>query len=391
MKSIIKSLLAPVGLLAVLPFMASCETDTDSNPTLQQPTTFVLNTPAYAENNVYDLANAETVNLTTTQPDYGFPIATNYQVQVSLDQAFTGVTTVEVPEGISYETLADSYTQANMDVDATQLNNAIVSLYQKANDGADPSGKEIAAYIRLVAHVNGTDLGWCCSNVITLPKVVVSYIAVMPTDVYVAGPSIRGGGEPKELGAVYGNTGEWYGMVYMAAGSTLTYGDATSQASVPTTLDDQAEAGASLTDNGVTFANAGWYALYLKIAIENNSLRSALAVYPGIAAVTGNATNGFVGDAGYDATAWYLTAPADASGQWESPAFTGSGELRAYINIPGLDWWRTEFTIYNGSLYWRDADIASDWATNVGADYSVACSPGQKLYVNFDYDTAEVK
>ena len=277
MKSIIKSLLAPVGLLAVLPFMASCETDTDSNPTLQQPTTFVLNTPAYAENNVYDLANAETVNLTTTQPDYGFPIVTNYQVQVSLDQAFTGVTTVEVPEGISYETLADSYTQANMDVDATQLNNAIVSLYQKANDGADPSGKEIAAYIRLVAHINGTDLGWCCSNVITLPKVVVSYIAVMPADVYVAGPSIRGGGEPKELGAVYGNTGEWYGMVYMAAGSTLTYGDATSQASVPTTLDDQAEAGASLTDNGVTFANAGWYALYLKIAIENNSLRSALA------------------------------------------------------------------------------------------------------------------
>ena len=72
MKSIIKSLLAPVGLLAVLPFMASCETDTDSNPTLQQPTTFVLNTPAYAENNVYDLANAETVNLTTTQPDYGY-------------------------------------------------------------------------------------------------------------------------------------------------------------------------------------------------------------------------------------------------------------------------------------------------------------------------------
>ena len=267
------------------------------------------------------------------------------KVQVSLDQAFTGVTTVEVPEGISYETLADSYTQANMDVDATQLNNAIVSLYQKANDGADPSGKEIAAYIRLVAHINGTDLGWCCSNVITLPKVVVSYIAVMPADVYVAGPSIRGGGEPKELGAVYGNTGEWYGMVYMAAGSTLTYGDATSQASVPTTLDDQAEAGASLTDNGVTFANAGWYALYLKIAIENNSLRSALAVYPGIAAVTGNATNGFVGDAGYDATAWYLTAPADASGQWESPAFVGSGELRAYINIPGLDWWRTEFTI----------------------------------------------
>lgn len=391
MKNIIKNMLAPACLLAVLPFMASCETDTDSNPTLQEPTSFVLNTPAYAENNVYDLANAESVNLTTSQPDYGFPIVTSYQVQVSLDQAFTGVTTLEVPENIEYATLENPYTQANMDVNGTELNNAIVNLYQKANAGADPTGIVMPVYIRLVAHVNGTDRGYCCSNVITLPQVVVSYIAVLPTDVYVAGPSIRGGSEPKQLGGVFGNTGEWYGMVYMTAGSSLMYGDAEAQNSTPITLNDQAGAGLSTTADGVTFANTGWYALHLQIVIENNSLRSTLNVYPGAANVTGSATGGFVGDDGYNDASWAMTAPADASGEWESPAFTGGGELRAYINIPGLDWWKTEFTLYNGNLFWRNADIPANWAENVGQDYSVTCAAGQKLYVNFDYDRGEVK
>ena len=56
-----------------------------------------------------------------------------------------------------------------------------------------------------------------------------------------------------------------------------------------------------------------------------------------------------------------LTAPADASAQWVSPAFLAGGELRASIKVPGLDWWRTEFTLYKGDLYWRDCDIPDNW------------------------------
>lgn len=89
--------------------------------------------------------------------------------------------------------------------------------------------------------------------------------------------------------------------------------------------------------------------------------------------------------------AWAMTAPADAATAWESPAFTATGELRAYIKVPGIDWWRTEFTIYKGTCYWRNIDIPDNWAANVGADYSVTVAPGQKLYVNFDTNAAEVK
>lgn len=397
MKDIIKSLFAGALALVAVPLMTSCENDDDSNPTLRTPDSFVLNTPAYAENNTYDLSNAESVNLTTTQPAYGFPAATVYQVQVSLDENFRSVTTVDVPGDISYRTLEDSYTTANMNVNGVELNNAIVSLYQAANNGADPSGIVMPAYIRLVAHINGTDVGWCASNVITLPKVVVSYIATAPTEVYVAGSSIRGGTEAKQLGVVNSAENNFFGMVYMAAGSSLMWGGADSQANgyaLTTTKTDNANAGLSEgADGGIAFANAGWYAILMKFTVDSeaNQLLSTLEVYPGEAYVTG-AVASYTGDWPTADPAWAMTAPADASGQWESPAFSGSGELRAYIYIPTLNWYQTEFTIYNESLFWRGTyNIGANWAENVGADYSVTCAAGQRLYIDFDYDKGEVR
>ena len=62
MKKIYKSLLFLVA--AAVPFLTSCKDDNDSNPTLSIPSSFVLNTPGLAANNVYDLPNG-TVNLTT--------------------------------------------------------------------------------------------------------------------------------------------------------------------------------------------------------------------------------------------------------------------------------------------------------------------------------------
>lgn len=394
MKDIIKSLFAGALALVAVPLMTSCENDDDSNPTLHTPESFVLNTPPYAENNTYDLSNAESVNLTTTQPAYGFPAATQYQVQVSLDQAFTSVNTVEVPDGILYRTLQDSYTTANMDVNGVQLNNAIVALYQVANNGEDPSGKVMPVYIRLVAHIGGTDSGWCCSNVITLPRVVVSYIATVPNEVYIVGPSIRGGSEPKQLGVVSQAENQFVGMVYMSAGSTLMWGDADSQANgyaLTTTVTDNAEAGLSAgADGGIAFANAGWYGILMKFEVdrEANRLLSTLEVYPGAAYVTG-AVAQYPDDWPTADPAWAMTAPADASGQWESPAFAGSGELRAYIYIPTLGWYQTEFTLLDGNLYF--ANPAKNWNDNFGSEYSVQCSAGQKLYVDFDYDKGEVK
>ena len=74
MKNLYKLFTLTMGLLA----LSACEADRDSNPVLNEPDTFVLNVPAFASNNVYDLKNSESLELTCTQPDYGIPMATTY-------------------------------------------------------------------------------------------------------------------------------------------------------------------------------------------------------------------------------------------------------------------------------------------------------------------------
>ncbi|MCD8297581.1 MAG: SusE domain-containing protein [Prevotella sp.] len=381
MKNIFKSLLLPALALVAIPLMTSCENDDDSNPTIQYPTSFVLNTPAYATSNIYDLSKTETVTLTCSQPDYGYPAITIYEVQVAIDQSFA-----------TYTTLETSYTTAKMDLDGVELNNTIVNLYQQANGGADPSGVIFPIYIRLQAHVSGTDNTYCYSNTISLSKVAVSYVATVPSTVYVAGSSIHGGTSAKTFAPTYGFDGQFYAMAYLTSGSTFFWGDSaepTNGYSLTTTIDDEAGAGISAgSDGGIQVSNTDWYVLYLSLDVANNQLISSLTVYPASAYVIGEIEGGNWIDEDAD---WAMTKPADASSQWVSPAFIAGGELRAYIKVPDIDWWRTEFTLYNGNLFWRTVDIANNWAENVGSAYSVTCETGQKLYVDFDYDTGEVK
>ena len=83
MKKIFYSLLIAAATLGIT---TSCSEDRDSNPTLNtEGLTLVLNTPGVSYNNTYDLANSEYVQLTTSQPNYGYPAPTTYQVFVSLD------------------------------------------------------------------------------------------------------------------------------------------------------------------------------------------------------------------------------------------------------------------------------------------------------------------
>lgn len=385
MKKSIIGMLSAAALLAVSPALTSCSEDRDSNPTLAAPTSFVLNVPAYAtDGNIYDLSKSETLHLTTTQPAYGYTAATVYAVETSLTEDFA-----------SYNTLKTTYNSAAMDVDAIELNNAIVKLYQASHNGEDPTGIVIPAYLRLKAHVFNSELGTCYSNAVKLPKVVTSYVATIPSNIFVAGSSIRNGESAKSLAPVYGSvvageTGEYYGMVYMKAGSSLKWeGDSetpTNGYQLTSNFNDNANAGLSeSSDGGIQFANAGWYVLHFTLNIEKNAIISTLQVDPAQAGVLGAAWGG----------QWkediLMTAPADASGQWESPEATSEGELRAYIKVQGYDWWKTEFTINNKSLYWRAVDIPNNWAESVGAAYSVTVKQGQKLYVDFDNDKAEVK
>ena len=84
-------LLLGAVLVGTAGIFAACSDDNDSNPTLIQPTEFVLNTPAYV-NETVDLENTEALRLTWSQPEYttgNAPINATYEIQVSPTNSFT--------------------------------------------------------------------------------------------------------------------------------------------------------------------------------------------------------------------------------------------------------------------------------------------------------------
>lgn len=392
-------MLLPAMILPLL--FTSCSDDNDSNPTLDLSHVadgFVLNQPAYADNNTYDLISANSVTLSCSQPNYGgVPYVVRYYVQVALDENFK-----TDPENTKHTELATSYTTAKMAVDAAEMNNAVVDLFQDANP--DTSVPEtLPVYIRLRAVIDGTadaTLGQTYSNVITLPSVKATYKAPdaeYPDYLFVIGSSIQEAWKSwKTVAPVYGLQGNYYTMIYVPAGGTFKWGTFNGdwRGYSRLTIVDKAGAGLSqaASDDNIQVANGGWYALYFvgDLSADKKNINYTLTVYPAAAYVTG-AVAAYPGAWPDADEAWALTAPADQTGEWVSPAFAAGGELRAYIKIPGIDWYRTEFTIKDGKCYWRDANLITSWADNKGADYSVACEAGQKLYVNFDQNTAEVK
>lgn len=392
MKNIIKSLVLPLLALVAIPMLTACSEDRDSNPTLQDATTFHLNTPAIAQGeSTYDLAKGATLNLTCSQPDYGYTAPVVYQVQVSIDPKFQQST--EAGQGVDYKTLAASYTSANMNVDGVELNNAVVKLYQNSHDGADPTGLNMPVYLRLRAHVDFTDNTYINSNVITLPHTQVSYVATTPAQMFLSGASIHHGNEAKQMGLIYGEKEYFYCMIYADANTSVHFGDdkTTSNGFAQIAkVEDKGNAGLSkAADGGIQFANAGWYTIVVQAHadVANNKMVYTFRTETPKAYIIGKSTGGDWSD---PTTGWELTAPANADGEWVSPAFAAGGELRAYIKVPGWDWWHTEFSIYKEKIYYRDFNLIDSW-TEKGADYSVNCQAGQKLYINFDTDAAYVK
>ena len=379
----------------VLPFLfTSCDTDDDSNPTLDishAADGFVLNVPSDALNNTYDLSSSENITLTCSQPNYGgVPYVTRYYVQVSIDENF------KTDQTVAYKELLSSYTSAKMSVVASELNDAIVELFQEANPDTDYPNSNRPIYVRLRAVIDATGAGESFSNVITIPSVKATYVAppaTFPETLYVCGSSIQDAWKSwKPMAPVYGLAGQYYTMVYFPANGEFKWGtfneDWRGYDRIKEIVDN---AGAGVSEgegSNIKIANAGWYVLHFSAEIVGNSVQYTLNIQPAAAYIIGAVEGGGWTDSDPNCA---LTAPADASGLWVSPAFAAAGELRAYIKVPGFDWWRTEFTLYKGSLYWRTVDIPGNWATDVGSEYSVACQPGQKLYINFDANTGEVK
>ena len=395
MKKIFKFMLLPALVLPLL--FTSCDEDRDSNPTLDLSHLaegFVLNTPALAENNTYDPYYAKNLVLTCSQPNYGgVPYPVKYYAQVSINPAFVSDPTVTHKELATY-----AENPSSLDFDAYEVDKAIVSLFRAANPDANLPD-EMPVYIRLRAVIGGAlnqTLGETYSNVITLPSVKATIPdAKFTENLFLIGSSIQTPWESwKPIPQVFDKKGEYYGIIYVPAGGEFNWGtEINDKLGINQIKEINDVAGAGITagdDQNLKVANAGWYTLHFmgEISKDKKNINWTLTVYKTQVCLIGaciGQTNWKFADENA------LTAPDNPSGDWVSPAFTAGSELRVAVKVGDNDWWRTEFTILKGDVFWRKQSVDKGWKVDVGSDYSVSTTPGKKLYVNFDTNKAEVR
>ena len=186
MKKIFKSTLL---LLSTVFLFAACADDNDSNPTLLKPTTFVLNQTPYASS-VIDLATSTGIPFTWNQPDYGFPIVTQYQFQV-------GVTNGDAQQ---FATIDDVFTTANGVLNTNKVASAINELMgwtELTEEEAAKLPATVSTLVRLAAHTAGTDTIY--SNAVTLTLVPSLVVAPsFPEFIYMMG-NFNGWSDPVAL------------------------------------------------------------------------------------------------------------------------------------------------------------------------------------------------
>ncbi len=381
-----KNIFSLIILLAGIGFFYACE-DND-NIVLQQPESFVLNTPKYASG-IYDLKNTETIEFTTSQPDYGFTAATLYAVEISLTQNFA-----------EYATLPGTYSTAKFDISAQDVAVALVALHGVEEESDYPVDPH-PLYVRLTATISGSKVEPVYSNVITLPQVLGYYAldaVTMPEKMYIIG-NVAGNWDwnsSSEMIPVWGSPGKFWAIQYLGQteggdnaeikfnyakewnGNEFGYNDVT--------IGEGSDGISGNDDNNITIGNPGWYIVVVTTAIEGRGYTFSVDFLPPYVYLQGDVNGGHWGttDEAYRFAIPDLSLGADA--EFVSPAFTAAtaadGGIRASIQLPGHEWWHTEFMVFDGVFIPRGAGGDQD---------RVAGTVGQRLSINFTNRTGNIE
>ncbi len=184
MKTIFKStlLLAAAGLT----LFTACKDDNESNPTLTQPTQFVLNNPSITGN--VDLEKSQTVTLTWSQPtpytDFNAPVVPNYTIQVSPTGQFNTAydAAAEDNSGADYFNIDETYTNgAGAEINTQTLNRSLLQLLGWTETTV-PSTQQVSFRVKsVVKDASFKEYYPIYSNVVTL-NTVPYYIELKPAD-----------------------------------------------------------------------------------------------------------------------------------------------------------------------------------------------------------------
>ena len=164
------------GLVAIMS-MSSCEENTE--PKYQNPTKFEINTPALAEQ-YYELTEDGTLDLSWSQPDYGYAAAASYKVQVSLEDNFV--------DSAKYIELGSEYKKCLAQVKESEVAEAICKLrgITSEEDYVDEPAR--AVYFKVHAWIKGIEGSDIVSSNSVCLKQVKEYCAIQsPGYIYLVG------------------------------------------------------------------------------------------------------------------------------------------------------------------------------------------------------------
>lgn len=203
-----------------------------------------------------------------------------------------------------------------------------------------------------------------------------------PENIFMTGSAYGWGDTWNQFVPVNGTQGAFWGMYYFNEkdqikfapqagwGNDFGFNAAISQSSIDR---------AALAENGgnIEIGKAGWYLVYVSVMGDDRVVEFE---EPAIYLIGGTA-------GGWDAAMpnAKFEVPAAADGEFVSPAFTASDEIRVYASMPQVsagDWWKTEFMVFDGKIVFRG---------NGGDQDRVKAEAGQKLYLNFGAGTGSVK
>lgn len=384
MKNIIKSALLVVMSLTL---MTACSDDNDSNPTIQSPTEFKLNTPALQDTPI-DLANSSKIILTCSQPNYGYTASVQYTVQVATDENMTDA--VE---------LSETSSSAKVAINADLLASALTNIYVEKGKTEADFPMDVKAYFRLKANivtsngnvVEGTEK---LSNVVSLNNIHLLFSLPpvnLPSHVYAVGSFCDWKWDNCfDMVQVYGTDNTFWRLVYIddsgikfnsAAewnGSEVGYAGITVSGDCKDDIIDK--------DGNIASSKPGWYLVIVTTSVVNREIHYDVQFNKPTIWLIGPAAGS--DDFAEEAEGWSFTVPTTKDGEFVSPAFVGSVPagtdkgVRMYVKIPGHDWWHSEFVVLDGKIKFRATGGDQDRATG---------NVGQQVHLNFAKGTGEIK
>ena len=384
MKNIIKSALLVVMSLTL---MTACSDDNDSNPTIQSPTEFKLNTPAL-ENTPIDLANSSKIILTCSQPNYGYTASVQYTVQVA--------TKPDMSDAVE---LSETSSSAKVAVNASLLASALTNLYVEQGKTEADFPMDVTAYLRLKANivtsngnvVDGTEI---LSNTVSLNKIHLLFSlppVYLPSHVYVVGNFCDWKFDNCfDMVQVYGTDNTFWRLVYIdESGIKLNSaqkfnGDEKGYAGI--TVSGDCAGDIIDKDGNIASSKPGWYLVIVTTSVVNREIHYDVQFNKPTIWLIGPAAGS--DDFAEEAEGWSFTVPTTKDGEFVSPAFVGSVPagtdkgVRMYVKIPGHDWWHSEFVTLDGKIQYR--------ATG-GDQTRVTGNVGQQVHLNFAKGTGEIK